>query len=78
MNATRQIIVSQFFQRVEKNQIVCASPEEARKTIEEGNRTAVKGWRWGLSNSNFVTDEGVTLTIDQANEIRRACSQAEW
>ena len=72
------IYVSQYFSGQEKNQVACATAEEAAKAIKEGNATAAKQWHWSLSEINFIRDDGTTLTIDEANQIRRACGVAEY
>lgn len=71
-------VVSQFHGKQEVSQVECRSAEEARQTIEEGNAKAAREWRWGLSDVNFIDDDGVDLTIENANEIRRACGVQEW
>jgi len=72
------ITVSQFHASREVNQVVCHSADEARKTIEEGNASAASGWRWGLSATNFVRDDGSEMDIEEANAIRKACGVAEY
>lgn len=76
--ATRKYIVSQFYHTQEETQTTVDSADEARRLIDDGNRTAAKGWRWGLSPINFIGDDGVDLTIAEANAIRRECGQNEW
>lgn len=78
MTTATQIVVSQFHGKREVNQVFCQTANEARKVIDEGNATAAREWRWGLSDINFIDDRGVELSIDEANEIRRACGQKEW
>ncbi len=70
--------VAQFHHSREVNQVQCATADEARQRIAAGNEHAAEGWRWGLSEINFTDDSGTPLTLEQANEIRRACGQAEY
>jgi hypothetical protein len=73
-----QIVVAQFNGTREVNQIVCKSAEEARKIINDGNSAAVEQWRWDLSATTFVRDDGSEMGIDEANAIRRACGRNEY
>lgn len=72
-----QIVVAQFNGTREVNQVICKSAEEARKIIDDGNVTAVEQWRWDLSDTTFVRDDGSEMGIDEANAIRRACGRNE-
>ena len=72
------IVIAQFHGKQEVNQVTCQSAEEARTRIEEGNATAAKEWRWGLSDTTFLLDDGTHMDIDAANAIRRACGVNEY
>ena len=73
----KTIVVAQFLDGAEVNQVVCRTPGEARQAIADGNRTAAARWRWGLSRTNFIDEHGADVDIDAANKLRRACGVAE-
>lgn len=73
-----KIVVAQFNGTREVNQVVCSSADEARKVIDGGNATALPQWRWDLSGTTFVRDDGSEMDIDEANAIRRACGRNEY
>lgn len=73
-----KIVVAQFNGKREVNQVVCKSAEEARKIIDDGNSIAVEQWRWDLSDTTFVRDDGSEMSVDEANEIRRDCGCNEY
>lgn len=79
MNATKtQIVVAQYFGREEKNQVICQTADEARKVIEDGNKTAAPRWHWGLSSTTFLRDDGSEMDLAEANAIRAACGVEQW
>jgi hypothetical protein len=73
-----QVVVSQFFLKSEISQVICGSTEEARSLLEKENAKAAKGWRWRLSPTNFITDDGTEMDVEEANTLRRACGVSEW
>jgi hypothetical protein len=72
------IVVAQFEGKREVNQVVCQSADQARKVINEGNATAASGWRWGLSKTTFVRDDGSEMDVEEANAIRSVCGCEEY
>lgn len=77
MNATK-IVVAQFSGKQEVNQIVCDSATEARRIIDDGNATAASGWRWEISPTTFLCDDGSEMDVEEANAIRHACGRVEY
>ena len=60
----KKFIISHYHHNQEVEHRVCSATEVA-DFLSQANKDASKGWRWGLSDSNFWNEDGTMMNYEE-------------